>query len=84
MHEIAGIPKVSGGVRNRVDMGSTEPTSLSSDTDRELSKANKAVEDAIAEAERSANPGRNSEVEPPVDPPADATDEGTTGAAPAQ
>ena len=75
---------MSGGVRNRVDMGPTEPTSLSGDTDRELSKANKAVEDAIAEAERSANPGRNSEVAPPVDPPADATDDGTTGAAPAQ
>jgi hypothetical protein len=38
--------------------------------DKELSKANQAVEDAIAEAERSANPGHNND-----DP---------TGAAPAQ
>jgi hypothetical protein len=61
MQEIAGIPKQTGGVRTRVDMGSTDPTTLPSNTDRELSKANKAVEDAIAEAERSANPGRNAE-----------------------
>jgi hypothetical protein len=61
MQEIAGIPKQTGGVRNRVDMGSTDPATLPSNTDLELSKANKAVEDAIAEAERSANPGRNAE-----------------------
>src|SRR3954452_2667820 len=60
VQEIVGIPKQTGGVRNRVDMGTTE-TALPTATDRELSKANKAVEDAIAEAERSANPGRNAE-----------------------
>ncbi len=51
-------------------MGSTDPAVLggSGALDKELSQANKAVEDAIAEAERSANPGRNNEVEPP--PPA--------------
>ena len=32
----------------------------------ELSQANEAVEEAIAEAERSANPGRNNEVPPPA------------------
>jgi regulator of protease activity HflC (stomatin/prohibitin superfamily) len=96
IHEIAGIPKESGGAVNRVDMGPADPPTLggSGALDRELSKANKAVEDAIAEAERSANPGRNSEVTPPPeteapaatpiedasDPSAD--DEGTTGAAP--
>jgi hypothetical protein len=69
-------------------MGSTDPATLagSGALDRELSKANKAVEDAIAEAERSANPGRNAEVAPTLDPPADAppADAGddATGAAP--
>ncbi len=57
IHEIAGIPKESGGPSKRVDMGSTETVELSRDTDRELSSANKAVEDAIAEAEHAANPG---------------------------
>src|SRR5215213_5574837 len=84
IHEVAGIPKQSGGVLNRVDMGSTETSALSDDTDRELTKANKAVEDAIAEAERSANPGRNSEGPPTVEPPADGPRDGTTGAAPAR
>ncbi len=63
VHEIAGIPQKVDGPLKRVDMGSTEPPVLggSGALDRELSKANQAVEDAIAEAERSANPGRNSE-----------------------
>ena len=58
--------------------------------DRELSKTNKAVEDAIAEAERSANPGRNHEVALPPTylRPSRAQhlagDDGTTGDAPAQ
>ena len=86
VHEIAGIPKSSGGPRTRVDMGSTEPPTLggSGQLDRELSQANKAVEDAIAEAERSANPGRNSENASAAVPPADVPDDGTAGAAPAQ
>ena len=55
--------KQTGGARNRVDMGSTEPAdpARAAAPTVELSKANKAVEDAIAEAERSANPGRNAE-----------------------
>jgi regulator of protease activity HflC (stomatin/prohibitin superfamily) len=59
IHEIAGIPKESGGPRKRVDMGSSTPDVPSAGiaTDRELSSANKAVEDAIAEAEHAANPG---------------------------
>src|SRR3954463_15176241 len=63
VHEIAGIPQHVDGPRKRVDMGSTEPAVLrgSGALDRELAQANKAVEDAIAEAERSANPGRNAE-----------------------
>jgi hypothetical protein len=92
IHEIAGIPQQTGGVRTRVDMGTSDPEKRSTETDRELSSANKAVEDAIAEAERSANPGRNSEVTPTADPALDTTvdsvapsdDDGTSGAAPAR
>jgi regulator of protease activity HflC (stomatin/prohibitin superfamily) len=60
IHQIAGIPRESGGPRKRVDMGSSEPTGAApgSAADRELTSANKAVEDAIAEAEHAANPGR--------------------------
>jgi hypothetical protein len=60
IHEIAGIPKHSGGPRTRVDMGSMEPASLEGSGalhDRELSEANKAVQDAIAAAEDAAGPG---------------------------
>jgi regulator of protease activity HflC (stomatin/prohibitin superfamily) len=71
VHEIAGIPAHVDGPRKRVDMGSTEPAVLggSGALDRELSQANQAVEDAIAEAERSANPGRNAEGQPADVPP---------------
>src|SRR3954454_8827614 len=99
VHEIAGIPKHVDGPRKRVDMGSTEPPVLagSGALDRELAQANKAVEDAIADAARSANPGRNAEgntppasparpAAPPPDPPAPETDTdaGTPEAPPAQ
>src|SRR3954447_8303376 len=91
VHEIAGIPQHVDGPRKRVDMGSTEPAVLrgSGALDRELSKTNQAVEDAIAEAERSANPGRNHEGDlpdavPGDEPGAHAADDGTTGDAPAQ
>ena len=57
VHEVAGIPQKSGGVRHRVDYGSSEPATLSSSVDRELASTNKAVEDAIAEAEHAAHPG---------------------------
>ena len=86
VHEIAGIPQKVDGPLKRVDMGPTEPAVMggSGALDRELSKANKAVEDAIAEAERSANPGRNHEADlPPVvpedEPGAHLADDGTTG-----
>jgi hypothetical protein len=95
MHEIAGIPKTSSGPRTRVDMGSMDPPTLagSGALDSELSKANKAVEDAIAAAEHAANPGRGARVTgpaaavppaeaPPADDAGDASDDGTTGAAP--
>jgi regulator of protease activity HflC (stomatin/prohibitin superfamily) len=92
VHEIAGIPQKVDGPLKRVDMGPSEPAVMggSGALDRELSKTNQAVEDAIAEAERSANPGRNHEVSPPADAQPDepgqhlAGVEGTTGEAPAQ
>jgi regulator of protease activity HflC (stomatin/prohibitin superfamily) len=96
VHEIAGIPKESGGVRKRVDMGPTEPTKLSSDTDRELTSANKAVEDAIAEAAHAANPGHGNHAareaaadalaDQAADQPADqpSADDGTPEAPPTQ
>jgi hypothetical protein len=89
VHQIAGIPQEVSGPLKRVDMGSTEPPVLggSGALDKELSRANKAVEDAIAEAERSANPGRNSELtDVPHTAPGEhaAGDDGTTGAPPAR
>jgi regulator of protease activity HflC (stomatin/prohibitin superfamily) len=86
IHEIAGIPQKVEGPLKRVDMGPTEPAHLrgSGALDRELSEANKAVEDAIAEAERSANPGRNAEGNAPAAPPVQETDTGTPEAPPAQ
>ena len=76
VHEVAGIPMKSEGVRHRVDYGSTEPAELSGGLDGELSKTNKAVEAAIAEAQHAANPGHNAESDarndalaaPPSDP----------------
>jgi regulator of protease activity HflC (stomatin/prohibitin superfamily) len=66
IHEIAGIPQQTGGPRKRVDMGPTEP-SLSATSDAALSSADKAVEDAIAEAENAANPGRGGSAQPGAD-----------------
>jgi hypothetical protein len=60
IHEIAGIPKDSGGPRKRVDLGSSEPAKLEGSgalADSEVSKANEAVQAAIAEAASAANPG---------------------------
>ncbi|MFA6574432.1 MAG: SPFH domain-containing protein [Nocardioides sp.] len=63
MTELAGIPKETGGPRTRVDMGSMEPAHLEgsgalADED-ERRRTTKAVEDAIAEAEAAANPGKS-------------------------
>ena len=57
IHEVAGIPQKTGGVRHRVDYGTTEPAALSGGLDGELASTNKAVADAIAEAEHAAHPG---------------------------
>jgi hypothetical protein len=65
VHEVAGIPLKSEGVRNRVaDYGSTER--LETGDDRELASTNKAVEAAIAEAEHAAHPGTATPPTPPV------------------
>ncbi len=56
IHEVAGIPQRTGGVKHRVDYGSTEPAELSGGLDSELSSTNRAVADAIREAEHAANP----------------------------
>jgi regulator of protease activity HflC (stomatin/prohibitin superfamily) len=89
IHQIAGIPQETSGVRHRVDMGSAEPELTSSQRpDSDLSEANKAVEEAIREAETAANPGRGSHAagadplaDPsvdPADPMADSPDEPPT------
>ena len=57
VHEVAGIPLRSEGVRHRVaDYGSNER--LETGDDRELASTNKAVEAAIAAAEARRAPGR--------------------------
>ena len=58
MSQLQGIPQEVEGPRTRVDMGPTEPQLPGgSGADAELSKANAAVEAAIAEAASAANPG---------------------------
>ena len=65
IHEVAGIPLKSDGVKHRVaDYGSTER--LEAGADRELTGTSKAVEDAIAAAEHAAHPGAGTAV--PVAP----------------
>ncbi|MCW2845733.1 MAG: domain, Band 7 family protein, partial [Nocardioides sp.] len=74
MTNLQGIPKQVDGPKTRVDMGSLEPAELEgigSQTDAELSKANAAVQAAIAEAADAANPSKNaSHATPPEPPPA--------------
>jgi regulator of protease activity HflC (stomatin/prohibitin superfamily) len=67
VHEVAGIPLKSEGVRHRVaDYGSSER--LETGDDRELAGTNKAVEAAIAAAEHAAHPGGATPPAPPVEP----------------
>jgi hypothetical protein len=58
MNDLKGIPQDVDGPRTRVDMGPTEPEGVGTSTDSELSNANASVEQAIAEAESAANPGK--------------------------
>jgi regulator of protease activity HflC (stomatin/prohibitin superfamily) len=89
MTDLAGIPKEpkSTGPRKRVDMGSTEPAKLAGSgalADAEVSKANEAVQAAIAEAASAANPraanldaGTDAGDAAPGTPPAPPADPGT-------
>jgi regulator of protease activity HflC (stomatin/prohibitin superfamily) len=53
-HEVAGIPRHTGGPRVRVDMGSTEPAEIGAGADSTLSKAHADVQEAIAAAQASS------------------------------
>lgn len=61
MNSLQGIPQEVDGPRTRVDMGASTPASLSVSDDDGVSKANEAVEQAIAEATQAAHPGRSPE-----------------------
>jgi len=63
IHEIAGIPQHTPGPAKRVDMGSSEPATPATGTSAA------AVQEAIAEAESAARPGRQPEA-PAEEPPA--------------
>lgn len=65
IHEVSGIPKHTGGVKHRVDMGSSE---VASPTDRSISEANEEVQRAIRAAADTALP-QTPDV-PPDDAPA--------------
>jgi regulator of protease activity HflC (stomatin/prohibitin superfamily) len=56
IHEVAGIPQ-DATPRKRVDMGPSEPQLSGTAGDKELSGANKAVQEAIEAAAKAANPG---------------------------
>ncbi|MGN6782127.1 MAG: SPFH domain-containing protein [Marmoricola sp.] len=60
VHHVAGIPQHTDGPRVRVDMGGSEVGAPSSAS---LDSANAAVQEAIAAAEESANPGRGASTE---------------------
>jgi hypothetical protein len=76
MNSLRGIPDEVDGPRTRVDMGATGPASLEPNADSELSKTNAAVEEAIAEAAKAANPGKNLDTPPPAAPEQPAPDAG--------
>ncbi len=85
MNDLRGIPQQVEGPRTRVDMGSTEPAlaGAGAEADSELSKANAAVEAAIAEAADAANPGRKNIQHATLDT-SRATDPGEAEEPPAQ
>lgn len=57
IHEVAGIPKESGGPRVRVDMGSSEPALPSADA--ETRRTDSMVAEAIREAQQASRPERS-------------------------
>ncbi|SDD18738.1 Regulator of protease activity HflC, stomatin/prohibitin superfamily [Nocardioides lianchengensis] len=75
MNSLQGIPQEVDGPVKRVDMGPTQPqVAEARGEDAEVSKANAAVEAAIAEAQSAANPRKPAEPEqvgstdPSIDP----------------
>jgi regulator of protease activity HflC (stomatin/prohibitin superfamily) len=58
MNDLKGIPQEVEGPRTRVDMGPAEPEDAASGIDSELANTTASVEQAIAEAESAANPGK--------------------------
>jgi regulator of protease activity HflC (stomatin/prohibitin superfamily) len=87
MTELAGIPKEVSGPRKRVDMGSMEREQLGGSgalADAELSKANDAVQAAIAEAAQAAQTGKASGDAPSADAPPAEPPPADPGTPPAQ
>ncbi|MCW2764756.1 MAG: domain, Band 7 family protein, partial [Nocardioides sp.] len=83
MNHLQGIPQEVDGPKTRVDMGSMEPAKLAGSgalADAELSKANEAVQAAIAEAAQAANASKRA-ADPPAEP---GTPPADPGAPPAQ
>ncbi|WP_182523452.1 SPFH domain-containing protein [Nocardioides dongkuii] len=75
MTNLQGIPKEVDGPAKRIDMGDTEPLVESTTTaDTEVSKANAAVEAAIAEAASAANPRSAASTAPVAPTPSEAGD----------
>ena len=62
IHEVVGIPKETEGPARRVDMGPSEPMSAV----REQTAANRAVQEAIAEAQSAARPGGPASIDEPT------------------
>ncbi len=62
IHEVVGIPKETEGPARRVDMGPSEPMTAAS----EPTTANRAVQEAIAEAESAARPGGPASTDEPT------------------
>jgi regulator of protease activity HflC (stomatin/prohibitin superfamily) len=58
IHEVAGIPR-EATPRKRVDMGASEPQLPRGSDDPETRATSEAVQQAIAEAESAANPGKS-------------------------
>ncbi|QBR91095.1 SPFH domain-containing protein [Nocardioides euryhalodurans] len=67
IHEVAGIPQ-DATPRKRVDMGPSEPQLAGTAGDKELSGANKAVQEAIEAAAKAANPGAERKASPVPEP----------------
>ena len=65
MNDLKGIPQEVEGPRTRVDMGPSEPE-VEAGVESELERTTASVEQAIAEAESAANPGKPDPGAPPT------------------